>query len=523
MATLPPRPDLDQLKRQARELLRRYRAGDPAAFARFRAALPAARTRGDEQLRAMNLRLHDAQSCLAREHGFSSWADLGRYVAARQTDDRHLLHRWLALVYGVAADAPRPALAARVLAEFGATLGGGPLVHCAVGDAAAIGAAIAADPGWVHRPIVWTCPVCRDVVDRPPLLAVALSGLLREPAFAAGLRESARLLLAAGADVNRRWQSGSAQLSALYGAAGQNHDPQLTAALLAAGADPDDGESLYHAMATRDARCAELLLDAGARFERTNALHHKLDFDDLDGLRLLLARGADPNDTSTGLPPALFWAVRRGRSLGHVRALLAAGADPRAMLHGVSLFRYALLSGRADVAALLRQAGAGEELSLEDEFVATCARGDTPAAQAMLRDHPDLLRRLAPEHLAQLPALAAAGVLPGVRTMVEVGWPIAVRGGDWQASALNLAVFRGDAEMTRLLLAHGASWDERHGHGDNVNGTLEWASRNHDPDAGDWIGCAAALLDHGMPNDPARTGYSPEVAEFMAQRRRPDD
>ncbi|WP_204267720.1 hypothetical protein, partial [Citrobacter koseri] len=75
-------------------------------------------------------------------------------------------------------------------------------------------------------------------------------------AFRDGLRTCARLLLAAGADPNQRidsrWPPASLAapdpdypLSALYGAAGNNHDAALTEMLLAAGADPNDNESLY--------------------------------------------------------------------------------------------------------------------------------------------------------------------------------------------------------------------------------------------------------------------------------------
>jgi hypothetical protein len=118
--------------------------------------------------------------------------------------------------------------------------------------------------------------------------------------------------------------------------------------------------------------------------------------------------------------------------------------------------------------------------------------------------------------------------------MVKLGWPIAVRGGDWNASALNLAVFRGNAELTRFLLDHGAHWKEEHGHGDNVCGTLSWASRNEPVVGGDWVGCAEALLEHGMPGakpdpddperiliDGRRKYFSDEVTEVLLGVRNP--
>ena len=48
MKRIPPRPDLGQLKKQAKELLALYRQGDPAAKQRLRESLPAARGKLDD-------------------------------------------------------------------------------------------------------------------------------------------------------------------------------------------------------------------------------------------------------------------------------------------------------------------------------------------------------------------------------------------------------------------------------------------------------------------------------------------
>lgn len=68
---LPVRPSLEQLRKQAKELLAACRLGDAAARERFHAVI--ARVPAD-------LTLADAQFVLAREYGFESWAALARHV-----------------------------------------------------------------------------------------------------------------------------------------------------------------------------------------------------------------------------------------------------------------------------------------------------------------------------------------------------------------------------------------------------------------------------------------------------------
>jgi len=365
-----------------------------------------------------------------------------------------------------------------------------------------------------------TCPDCGVALGRPPLVAVTHSTLGRLPLFRENLRACVRALLAAGADPNQSWTYENCPLSALYGAAGLSQDPETTRALLAAGATPNDGESLYHSLEGPNLDCTRLLLEAGTRVEGTNALHHVLDSDNLEGLRLLLAYTKDPDDLSSSLGTPLLWALRRGRSPAHVEALLVAGANPHARTKdGVTAYRQALRFGLVDAAEALAKAGAREDLEPDEQFVAACARADRSEAERLLAATPDLVSKLSPAHLHQLPNLVETGNVAAVRLMVELGWPIAVRGGDWSASALNLAVFRGDADLTRFLLERGARWTEFHGHNDNVNGTLSWASRNRPGGRGDWVGCAKALVDHGLPLDQADRGYGDDVTAFFAAER----
>jgi hypothetical protein len=76
MNRLPDRVNLDHLKKQAKDLIRLYRNRDAQAIRRFRRALPAAADQSADEIAALKLRLHDAQSCVAREYGFASWSDL---------------------------------------------------------------------------------------------------------------------------------------------------------------------------------------------------------------------------------------------------------------------------------------------------------------------------------------------------------------------------------------------------------------------------------------------------------------
>ena len=67
MARLPDNPNFEHLKKQAKDLLRQYRRNDPAALEQFRRWLPAAGGRTNAEIAALDLKLHDAQSAIARQ------------------------------------------------------------------------------------------------------------------------------------------------------------------------------------------------------------------------------------------------------------------------------------------------------------------------------------------------------------------------------------------------------------------------------------------------------------------------
>jgi hypothetical protein len=310
MNPLPNRLNLDHLKKQAKELIRLYRARDAAAMARFRSTLPATAGLSNEDLSTRGLRLHDAQSCLAREHGFASWPDLKRYVEVQAVAQKERVVRvlhWLQLIYrgdvSGTVNRANPRVALRILADDPELVAGNPYLACAIGDERALQQAIQADPAWVN--------LSGGPLRLPPLFAVAHSSLLRVEEFRERLHRSAELLITAGADVNQhihsRWPPGSLSepdqrypLSTLYGAAGSNHDSALTKLLLKAGANPNDGESLYHSL--ENPACTRLLLEHGARIAESNAIYRSIDLDDDSALKLLLQHGGDPNEPARNVP-----------------------------------------------------------------------------------------------------------------------------------------------------------------------------------------------------------------------------
>jgi hypothetical protein len=77
---LPPKPDLEQLKNQAKDLLSAHRSGALEVCQRIRASLKRLSMASDSEVLEARISLREVQSVVAHEYGFPSWAKLKGHI-----------------------------------------------------------------------------------------------------------------------------------------------------------------------------------------------------------------------------------------------------------------------------------------------------------------------------------------------------------------------------------------------------------------------------------------------------------
>lgn len=332
-------------------------------------------------------RLADAQLAVARSLGARSWPALVRRVEGTRAFV-------LAATSGRAAEPPAGDVDPDALD-----------VALVLGDRDRVGSALAADPDLVRRPL--------GARSWEPLLYVTHS------AFLGGERNEALVACAR--------------------------------ALLAAGADPDDGRSLREAAGAEDPACLTLLLDAGATLVRAMALAHAAGRDRVVTARVLLERGpADWGEREN----ALVWAVQGEASPAMLRLLVEHGADLEASFDGTGRTPYALArrAGRDDLAEALLGLGARREVEPLDALVGACVSGDAEGARVLATQHPEAARLVRTSEAHLLAEMARAGRREAVAALLAIGVRADARGASGETPLLATT----HPAIAALLIAHGA-------------------------------------------------------------------
>lgn len=524
MAALPAHPSLDQLRHQAKDLLRAARSGDTEAAGRV-AAVSERQT------------LSAAQLAVARSYGFPSWPALKAEVAARAaTLDQQ------AAAFCVASVRDWTGLAARMLEETPELAGHSFATALMLGDVARVRAEIERDPAAAVRPdpnTGWT-----------PLHAVCASRWHRlDPSRAEGLAATARLLLDAGADPGARvapdgLSAGSSVLRCATASASAGvGNAAIIGLLLERGAVVTDDDLYLAAFSDDDHRSLLLLLD-GAPAAAANAeiaLSAPVSGADVEGVRLLLDAGADPcrYAEEPGQPTsAVYAAVAAGCPAELIALLIDHGADPGLPgPNGLLPSWLAAARGRTDLAGLLGvldgDLGGGDlggdlggDVADTARLAGACLRADRAAA-ALLAADPGLFGRMTQADLGALVLAAEAGNEPAVTLMLDLGFPVDVRRDDGTATgvtALHAAAYAGSAAVVRLLLDRGADLEALDGRWESP--PLDWAvvgsgERPATCPHPDWVATVRALIEAGAstgtislaPDDPKPP--SAEVADLL--------
>jgi ankyrin repeat protein len=315
----------------------------------------------------------------------------------------------------------------------------------------------------------------------------------------------------------------------LYHACMSDH-PALVARLLERGANPNDGESIYHAAQYNRRSCLELLRQHGADFSSRQkpynntplfflAGHHDEHGGNApwaQGVRWLLEHGADPNVTSYGHNSTPLHALATGGRDQVLRWVVEWGADVNAVRRdGRTPYAIALRSGNEAGARYLIEQGASPGATPMDEFLGACLTADEPVARSLLERHTDLMSSMTAEDQGAIGNAIRWNRPHAVRLMHTLGFQL-----NWEEAGggtpLHWAAWLGRHEIVKLLLELGAPVNAR----DRQYGSspIAWAAHgsrfnNHEGADDHYCAIVDVLIDAGAERTVSinKAGVPPEI------------
>ncbi|MBC7840721.1 MAG: ankyrin repeat domain-containing protein [Gemmatimonadaceae bacterium] len=281
-----------------------------------------------------------------------------------------------------------------------------------------------------------------------------------DPSRSEGFVRAAQALLDAGADPNTGFfetdhQPAPERESVLYGAAGVAHHEALTRLLLARGADPNDEETPYHAPEGYELGAFRALLETRRMTAASLAtmLLRKSDWHDLDGMKLALEFGATASGVSRWGRSPLAHAIRSDNRAAIVELLLDHGADPTVPEYGMTPFVMAAWAGRDDLLDSFSRRDFITQWNQIDGVIGAIAHGDAEHVATILQLAPTLIDTLR-EHAPMLMVrYAGVGNVAGITLLLDLGIPV------------DVAEPQGDGYHDRAPHAtalHVAAWRARH-------------------------------------------------------------
>ena len=475
---LPAKPNLDKQKKLAKTLMRNYCRGTKAAAEKVIALHPKPPGPGD-------FALSDAQLVIARGYGFASWPKLkhkidsltetpvDRFVGAVRAGDVDAARRLIETDSKVAAKINAP------LFDFGRKA-----VHAAREDLPMLdmllakGADINAKSEWEHGGFgiledsepeaadaliargaamdVWSAAhlgrldALKALIDADPALVDAKGGDGKRPLHCAGTVEIAEFLLDRGAEIDAL--------------------------------DDDHNSTPAQYMVIKQPEICRLLIARGAKSDLLMAVG----LGDVDLVRRHLSE--EPGSIRMAVNQNWFPMIDTAENGGHIYQWVLG--------FYLSAFEIARKFDRHDVLAILLEAADPTGRLLD----ALCA-GDLALADALLAEHPDLVRDADDKTLR---AVSDAGRHNDVRTMkamLERGFPVTAKS-QHDAMPIHWAGFHGNPDMMRLVLDYDPPLDatDRDFGGSPMGWTLHGIH-------GHWPGtstckhaeCVRILLDAGVP------------------------